>query len=192
MSTFLGELQLQQPRSTRTSSVAVIDDGDLVAGRYPILLSPAQGELRPSEIGVAMVASDPTILKSQALSGSRGEAFRPGLVLLAFGGGTSILLHFLVTGRLARISLAANQLAAGDLTVRSGVEGREEIALLGKSFESMVSDLEQHDTALVESEERHRSLFQHAVEGIVTMGEDRFIQSANPAAQSIRTLLTLV
>ena len=109
-----------------------------------------------------------------------------------FLGELHILLHFLVTGRLARISLAANQLAAGDLTVRSGVEGREEIALLGKSFESMVSDLEQHDTALVESEERHRSLFQHAVEGIVTMGEDRFIQSANPAAQSIRTLLTLV
>ena len=45
--------------------------------------------------------------------------------------------------------------------------------------------LEEAQRALAESEERHRSLFQNAVEGIVTMGEDRCIQSMNPAAQRL-------
>jgi two-component system sensor kinase FixL len=49
----------------------------------------------------------------------------------------------------------------------------------------MVTNLEQHEAALVESEERHRSIFENAVEGIVTMGEDRIIRSMNPAAQGL-------
>ena len=97
----------------------------------------------------------------------------------------SLLLHLLVARRLERISRAADQLAVGDLSARSGVRGRDEIAQLGSSFDAMVNDMKQHEAALIESEERHRSLFEHAVEGIITMGEDRLIQSINPAAQKM-------
>ncbi len=184
-SSFYLSSNLAATRTAQTGEVAIINDGDLVASRFPVLLGAAEGELRPNRIGVALVARDLAMLKSQALTGVRLEAVQIALVLIAAGVITSMLLHLLVTRRLARIARAADRLATGDLTVQSGVGGRDEIALLGKSFDSMVTDLQQHEAALVESEERHRSLFLHAVEGIVTMGEDRLIQSVNPAAQKM-------
>ncbi len=41
--------------------------------------------------------------------------------------------------------------------------------------------LQKCEAELVDRQERHQSLFDHAVEGIVTMGEDRVIRSINPA-----------
>jgi two-component system, LuxR family, sensor kinase FixL len=176
---------LSRTQATRTGVVEVLNEGSVIAGVYPVLLGSADGELRPNRIGHVFIARDLDVLKSQELMGSRRRAVHIGLVLLLSALATSLLMHWLVTKRLVRIARAADQLATGDLTVRSGVSGRDEIALLGHSFDAMVTDLEQHEAALVESEERHRSLFLHAVEGIVTMGEDRIIQSMNPAAQKL-------
>ena len=170
---------------TRAGVVEVLNEGSVIAGVYPVLLGAAQGELRPNRIGHVFIARNLDVLKSQKFMGSQRRAAHIGLVLFFSALATSLLLHWLVARRLVRIAKAADQLATGDLTVRSGVSGRDEIALLGHSFDAMVTNLEQHEAALVESEERHRSIFENAVEGIVTMGEDRIIRSMNPAAQGL-------
>jgi two-component system, NtrC family, nitrogen regulation sensor histidine kinase NtrY len=46
-----------------------------------------------------------------------------------------------VTRRVARLHEAALRVAAGDLTVRVGPQGKDELALLGRAFDGMVAEL---------------------------------------------------
>src|SRR5262249_2122692 len=45
--------------------------------------------------------------------------------------------HFLLTRRTARLVRAAEQIAAGNLSARSGLSGEDELARLGRAFDSM-------------------------------------------------------
>jgi nitrogen fixation/metabolism regulation signal transduction histidine kinase len=48
-----------------------------------------------------------------------------------------------VTRRVARLSQAAQKVGAGDLTVRVGLKGKDELAELGRTFDAMVDELSQ-------------------------------------------------
>ncbi|MGK0187173.1 MAG: two-component system sensor kinase FixL [Verrucomicrobiales bacterium] len=177
--------RLDSLRALQMGATELTPDGDEVVGAFPVLIGMHENEVRLRKTGILLVARDLAILKSQELAGARQHALAMGLVLLIAAGSVSVFLHFLVTRRLARISKATEQLAGGDLSATSGVRGRDEIALLGQRFDAMVSELRQNAAALLESKEQHHSLFDNAVEGIVTMGEDRLILSINPAAQKL-------
>jgi two-component system OmpR family sensor kinase len=87
------------------------------------------------------------------------------VALLAAGSAVALLLALLVgvllTSRalrpLARLTATSQQLAAGDLRARSGVEGRhDEIGALARSFDDMAARIEQSFAAQQASEERTR------------------------------------
>lgn len=89
------------------------------------------------------------------------------IIVLGFAGaaGASVL-GFLVAGRivspLARLRLAASELAAGDLERRSDVAARsDEIGDLGRSFDTMAESLERSDAI-------RRRLFQDAAHELKT------------------------
>jgi two-component system sensor kinase FixL len=172
-------------RTTREIAIHSQPAASLVSAANPILLGKAAGQLRPDQIGLLLLTRNYGALKQQAFVGTNQQARRIALLLVSLAIATSLILHFTVSRRLARISTAADALAAGNRTARSRVSGRDEIASLGRSFDSMVDDFRRNEAALRESEERHRSLFQNAVEGVITMGEDRQIRAVNPAAQSM-------
>ena len=85
--------------------------------------------------------------------------------LLAAGSAVALLLALLagvlLTSRalrpLQRLTATSQQLAAGDLRARSGVEGRhDEIGTLARSFDDMAARIEQSFAAQQASEERTR------------------------------------
>jgi signal transduction histidine kinase len=69
-----------------------------------------------------------------------------GMILITLAGlGTAWLL----TRRLDRLRLAAEKLAAGDLTVRTGLRGRDEVAALSRSFDLMARRVAENQYALM-------------------------------------------
>ena len=66
------------------------------------------------------------------------------LVALAIAVPLSLLLVEHVISRLARVARAAERLGAGEFAARAGVEGRDEIAVLGQRFDAMAVSLEEY------------------------------------------------
>lgn len=69
-----------------------------------------------------------------------------GGLLIAFG----IVTHRKVLRRISAVAVAAEQVAAGNLEVRSEVRGKDELGILGETFDHMISRLTE-SLALVEA-----------------------------------------
>lgn len=67
-----------------------------------------------------------------------------------------VMLHVLITRRVIGFAAVARQLAAGDLSVRMKATGRDELAYMARSFNTMAERISVSQCALKESEERFR------------------------------------
>ena len=67
-----------------------------------------------------------------------------------------VMLHVLITRRVIGFAAVARQLAAGDLSVRMKATGRDELAYMARSFNTMAERISVSQSALKESEERFR------------------------------------
>ena len=84
-----------------------------------------------------------------------------------------LVFHFLLTRRTAKLVLAAEQLAAGNLAARSGLKGTDELGRLSRAFDAMaraVSDditaRKRADEALRISEASYRAIFDASEDAI--------------------------
>jgi two-component system OmpR family sensor kinase len=139
---------------TRTDPEVVAGDGgqdQLVVG-FPIRTGVAGGNV----CGVAQLSTSMAPL--QRVLGDE-------IKLLAAGSAVALLLALIIgvllTSRalrpLRRLTATSQQLAAGDLRARSGVESRhDEIGSLARSFDDMAARIEQSFAAQQASEERTR------------------------------------
>lgn len=110
------------------------------------------------------------------------------LLLLVLGLILNRLYFHLVVKRISHISNIAQRYAAGNLQVRTHLEGKDEISLLGAGINSMLRQLESNNKALQESELMLRNLVSAAPVGLLVMTEQQQIIEANPAAQQIFNL----
>ena len=106
-----------------------------------------------------------------------------------------IVFHFLLTRRTNKLVAAAEQLAAGNLTARSGLRGRDELARLSGAFDAMADEVANTQTRLQEdiakrievqqalraSEEQYRAMFDASIDGLALWSPGGEIVDINPA-----------
>ncbi len=94
------------------------------------------------------------------------------IVLLVFAGGIAMLLgYFLssgITRRIETLKSAAHRLAAGDLSTRAPLEGRDEVAALAESFNHMAQKLQDADARQRELDTLRRELVAWATHDLQT------------------------
>ena len=120
---------------------------------------------------MALVASTPTTIVEQ----TREELFRT-LFLIALGGTLlALLIAALVGDRIGagvrRLTVAAEDIQRGDLSVRSELKSEDEIGVLSSAFDSMAESIEEKTSALrqaADDETRLRNRLEAVVAG---MGE---------------------
>ncbi len=115
-------------------------DGWVVATRPDAESGLTFGIARPIQASIA---------EMQRTSG-RNLALGLGLVGLSLFGVLPISGR--MSRRIRRLTAEADRLAAGDLTARVPVQGRDEIGQLGSAFNRMAGDLERHQVRLLEQE----------------------------------------
>ncbi|MDM8516410.1 PAS domain S-box protein [Desulfobacterales bacterium HSG16] len=71
--------------------------------------------------------------------------------------------------------------ASGDLSVRMTIRSEDEIGKLSQFFNIFMEKLESSANALLESENKYRSLFENAIEGIFQSTKDGRFLSLNPS-----------
>jgi len=105
-----------------------------------------------------------------------------GMTIIAIAG---ILMGYLLTRRLGRITLAAQRFASGELEVATGIQGHDELGDLARSFDKMAKSVSEHQRDLSDSEKYHRMLFGQSRVGQVLSRPSGEIVDANPAYASM-------
>ncbi|MGH8636185.1 MAG: response regulator [Burkholderiales bacterium] len=183
----------------RRGRLAVNAADNAVHGYAGILMGSQREEVRPSRAGSLFLAYDLLRPKSEA----RAQVLQQSLYWAGWVTALALLMwllfHFLLTRRTARLVHAAEQLAAGNLAARSGLQGRDELARLGLAFDAMAVEVAQTQTrlrrdlearieiqrALEDSEEQYRSMFDASIDGLVLWNATGQIVDINPAMSRI-------
>jgi PAS domain S-box-containing protein len=170
-------------------------DRNALLGYAVIPMGGGDRELRGSRIGQLFFEYD---LK-RAKSAVRGQIVAQSLYwtgwVTALAVALWIVFHFLLTRRTNKLVAAAEQLAAGDLTARSDLRGRDELARLSGAFDAMADEVALTQTRLQEdiakrievqqalraSEEQYRAMFDASIDGLALRGLGGELVDINPA-----------
>ena len=141
---------------------------------------------------MALVASRPTTVVDE----TREKLFRT-LFLIALGGTLlALLIAALVGDRIGagvrRLTVAAEDIQRGDLTVRAGLASEDEIGVLSSAFDSMAESIEEKTGALrqaADDETRLRNRLEAVVAGmgeaLVAVDSNGRITDFNQAAEEL-------
>ncbi|WP_018952840.1 EAL domain-containing protein [Thioalkalivibrio sulfidiphilus] len=145
---------LKAPGQITAGTVRVSADGTTLLGLYPLVLGSEPGELRPTQVGLLVVQADLGRYQQMArhLVERQALTFVGVMLLVALLGG--FLSHRLVTRRMDRLLQATRRLGQGELGVRTGLSGRDELARLGQDFDRMAEQIQAARKALEDNAER--------------------------------------
>jgi len=153
----------------RRAGMTIDSNGSELLGYTGILMASEREELRPSRTGSLFLAYDLQRRKAEARAQVlRQSLYWPGWVT-ALALAMWLVFHFLLTRRTARLVHAAEQLAAGNLSARSGLKGGDELGRLSRAFDAMalaistdITERKRSDEALRVSEASYRAIFDAA------------------------------
>jgi two-component system phosphate regulon sensor histidine kinase PhoR len=101
----------------------------------------------------------------------------------------ALLLTFGIAGRMSRrlqeLTTGAEEIAAGSYGHKVYAVGRDEIAALGRAFNSMSEHLEEQFTQLAEDREQLRMILSGMVEGVVALDAEQRVLFANERAADL-------
>ena len=151
-------------RAIRVNSVAVA-----TAGGYFIAAQPKI--TKPGTVAFSLVASEPTRL----VDDTRNSLFRT-LFLVALGASLLALVVALAVGDrigsgLRRLTVAAEGIQGGDLSVRAAVRSEDEIGVLSDTFDSMATSIESLADELRQAADDEAQLRNRLEAVVAGMGE---------------------
>jgi len=174
----------------RRAGMTLDPGGNELLGYAGILLGGDRDVLRPTRTGSLYLAYDLKHYKAEARAQVLTQSLYWAGWVTALALAMWLVFHFLLTRRTARLVHAAEQLAEGNLSARSGLRGGDELARLSRAFDAMAfaisEDIEERkraDEALRVSEASYRAIFDAAEDAIFVIDiETAGIVDANPRA----------
>lgn len=126
-------------RKDGESSVFFSGQGNsLLMGYYPVVLQLENRQGLPvKRVGILFVENTIASELSAAFNNSVSRSVLLAGVMLVVSAVVAMLLHGLVSRRLARLTNASRSLAAGNLDSRAALHGQDELAELGNAFDEM-------------------------------------------------------
>jgi PAS domain S-box-containing protein len=119
------------------------------------------------------------------------KALRRNLVIIALAGAlaivaTAVFGNIFILRHTNGLLAATKRLASGDLSFRIGVpHSKGELAQIARSFDKMADALQEQAASLKQTEEKFRSIFENASEGIFRTLPNGNFDLANPALAKI-------
>ena len=175
----LSHERLEQLKSSWAGTAEVVHGGDSAVGVQPVMLGREEGGLRPTRMGTLVIARNLLPQKRREYRAMRSQVVGFATVLSLFAVGLGVFFHFRVTSRIGTLTQLTRDVATGDLTVRSGIHGRGEVAELAAALDGMIADRKQSEQEL-----RIKDLaIESAVTGICFTDLRGRITEYNPAFQ---------
>ena len=132
----------------RPARIDIDEDHIALLADAGVLMGSEHEELRPSRTGGLFLAYDLSRSRSEARAQVLRQSFYWAGWVTALALAMWLVFHFLLTRRTARLVRAAEQLAAGNLSARSGLTGRDELGRLSRAFDAMALEVAYTQTRL--------------------------------------------
>ena len=117
------------------------------------------------------------------------DVIAAAVLALAFALTVSVLLVRQVLARLERVTRAAESLGSGDFEARAAVGGSDEIALLGRTFDTMAASLADYRTSslgkLLEAQRTSQAAIDSIPDPVLVFDGGGALVSVNGAARSV-------
>ena len=97
----------------------------------------------------------------------------------------AVFLSKLLADPVKKLLIGTQEIAGGNLNCRIEIRSQDEIGELAHNFNKMSKSLKEQILRLRKAEEKYRSIFENAVEGLFQIGEDGSFISANPSLSRI-------
>jgi signal transduction histidine kinase len=148
----------------RPARIDIDEDQIALLASAGVLMGSEHEELRPSRTGGLYLAYDLSHFRSEARAQVLRQSFYWAGWVTALALAMWLVFHFLLTRRTAQLVRAAERLAAGDLAARSELTGSDELARLGRAFDSMAlavaRDMAEKKRSTEELEQQREALYQ--------------------------------
>ncbi|ATX79567.1 PAS domain S-box-containing protein [Mariprofundus aestuarium] len=171
--------QFQQVKQSLSSRVFLEGEGEnqKVIGIYPVVTGRQVGELRPTLIGLLYAQRSLAKLKAVALQNVVRQISQFSLVLALLTVFLCMFLHFQVTERIRKIVSAARLVSEGDLSVRTGISGNDELGEVASTMDQMVSRWAEAEAKLTKLSQG----VEQSGESMVIMDFQGVVEYVNPA-----------
>jgi signal transduction histidine kinase/CheY-like chemotaxis protein len=122
-------------------SLVVARDRNTVVAYYPLVVNRDPHALRSARCGVLVLVSGLQLAKGRALDAAGRQTLNfvllfAGLAVCGWG-----FVHYGVTRRVGRLLTATRGLAGGDLSIRTGVSGNDELGQVAAGIDAMAAQL---------------------------------------------------
>jgi signal transduction histidine kinase/CheY-like chemotaxis protein len=135
-------------RQTLQGTIRLSPDRSHLVAIYPILFKPLASELRSSRVGILFINYDLTNARRLAFADALRRALTFNILLLLMGVCIWAFFQFAVTKRMRRLVATSNAFGEGNLDVRSGLGGSDELALISEAFDCMAEKMQQNSVRL--------------------------------------------
>lgn len=136
------------------------------------------GELTGAVVGRY---SQPVVI-SDTLKSLRSDSLRAAILAIFFGTLLGVGIASLITVRLKRIAAEADDIASGNFDVELSVRGRDEIADLARSLESMRSSLKENFGVLTADRDKLTAIFDGLNDAVMVVDNEGPVRFYNSAA----------
>jgi signal transduction histidine kinase len=136
--------------------------------------------------GALLVRADQPQALSRTIAGLSGDRLTAAIVAVAIAIVIGFLIATAITVRVKRLASSAARITEGELDEPlEGMEGRDEIADLGRALETMRIALRDTFTALSSERDRLAAIFDALTDGVMVVGPDAEVRFSNPAAEPL-------
>jgi two-component system phosphate regulon sensor histidine kinase PhoR len=153
--------------------------------RFMYVAAPVLGEGRAiaaARLAVPITSVDDAISRLRKTLAA-GMAIALGVALLLSSGAA----HFL-SQSLRQLTHLARQMSGGDLTVRTRMTGRDEVAILGRTLDGMAESLSSTLTSLRAERDLLGRILESMQEGVLVTDRDQRILLVNPGLRAMLLL----
>ncbi len=168
----------------RNGAATGLADGGLTIGSQgvaPTARVLALDDYRGDQVGLLVVSRDP----GPALKTERDALrllFATAVLALLLVAAAALVLGRRTVEPVRRLTLAAERVAAGDLTASTEVRGRDEVGTLARTFDGMTTSLATLTGDLRATSVRLATVLASMSDGLLATDGDRVVTSANRAA----------
>lgn len=160
-------------------------EGRKVNGYATVCGMSQAGHLRLNNCGYLYLRNDISPALNNISGALTQAALQDGFGVLVLGLILWAVIHFSLTRRAQGLISTANQFSAGNPNARAHLNGRDELAVVGKAVDAMLDQIVNDRAALETSEERLRKVFESVADGIITFDRDCIVKDFNAASEII-------
>lgn len=166
-------------RDTLAGELSLSADRRYLRLIYPVLLQVQPGELRPSRVGVLFMEYDLLNEKQEAYAVAWRQTLISSSVLALFCIGLWFFFDRTLTRRVDHLVATSNRLANGELSVRAGLLGSDELAQISTAFDRMAAGIQENTRVLHRQNATLKAQQEAAIDGILIVDENGNVVSYN-------------